>query len=136
MEIDWNWERMRAQYARWLEAAEARGLTQEQIAKAGGLGEHNSYVSKMKKPSMEGSLGPKAETFIRLIAGLGIPVSDFFAELEGRAPHVDASGMTPPLARLDRDQDRTVIINAVIETLQRGVAAPARPSRRRRRKKH
>jgi transcriptional regulator with XRE-family HTH domain len=136
--MDWNWETMRAHYLRLLQAAIDRGLTQGQIAVAGGLmKEQQNYISKIKHTRMQ--YGFKAEIFIRLIAGLGIPVSDFFAELEGRSPHVrehhDKSS-TAPVSELERDLDRRVIVDAIIDTLQRGVEAPAQTSRLRRRKKH
>ena len=128
---------MRAKYLRVLEAAMDRDpqLTQAKIAAAGGLPAQNSYVSKIKTTKME----PRAENFIRLIAGLGMPVSDFFAELEGRALHVreqEGDSGTPLSSEpLDRDLDTKAIVNAVIETLLRGVAAPARTARPRRRKR-
>lgn len=123
---------MRAKYLDLVEAAMDRDprLTQAKIAAAGGLPAQNSYVSKIKTTNME----PKAENFIRLIAGLGMPVSDFFAELEGRPLEVRSEGGISS-QRPDRDPDQVAIVNAIIDTLQRGVAAPGRTSRRRSRKK-
>jgi len=139
--MDWNWETMRAHYVRLLQAAIDRGLKQEDIAAAGGLTpKKQNYISKIKHTRME--YGPATEIFIRLIAGLGMPVSDFFAELEGRAlpartlPGGGASAAPPSAERpIHEPPDTRAIVNAVIETLQRGVAAPARTPRPRRRKK-
>jgi transcriptional regulator with XRE-family HTH domain len=136
-----DWEHMRAHYVRALRAARDRGVTQKRVADAGGLKGQN-YISKIKSAPR---LGPAVELFIRAIEGLGISPSEFFAELEGRPPRE-----LPPIAApastfgtsegdglADAVLEKSFIVNAVIETLQRGVAAPAaKTSRRRRRKKH
>ena len=132
-----DWKDIRAHYVRALRTARDRGLTQQKVAAAGGLKGQN-YISKIKTAPR---LGPAVELFIRAIEGLGIPVSVFFAELEGRQPpvvrehqlHYDA--VSPPLKPTDHDSDRTFIVNAVIETLQRGAAASVQTPRPRRRKK-
>jgi len=120
---------MRAHYVRALRAARERGLTQEQVAAAGGLKRQN-YISKIKSA---GRLGPAVELFIRAIEGLGMHPSDFFAELEGRPPvERPMTTAAPPPASV---RQTSFIVNTVIETLQRGVAAPVRSPRPRRRKK-
>ena len=117
---------MRAHYVRALRAARERGLTQKKVAAAGGLKGQN-YVSKIKSA---GRLGPAVEIFIRAIEGLGMHPSDFFAELEGRParehPAMDAMPGAPGL-------EKSFIVDTVIETLQRGVTAPAPTSQSRRR---
>jgi transcriptional regulator with XRE-family HTH domain len=135
-----DWEHMRAHYVRALRAARDRGVTQKRVADAGGLKGQN-YISKIKSAPR---LGPAVELFIRAIEGLGISPSEFFAELEGRPPREQSPTAAPSTFgtsegddQVDAILEKSFIVNAVIETLQRGVAAPAvKTSRRRRRKKH
>lgn len=121
---------MRAHYVRAVRAAKDRGLTQEQAAATAGIKQH--YISKFKTAP---NYGPAIELFIRAIEGLGISPSRFFAELEGRQPPPDDHAV-PAVLDAPTRLDRAFIVNAVIDTLQRGVAAPSRTAQRRRRKKH
>jgi len=121
---------MRAHYVRALRAAKERGVTQQMVAAAGGLKNQN-YVSKIKTAPR---LGPAVEIFIRGIEGLGKPVSEFFAELEGRQPEDRERQADVSAAPVSHEPaDRAFIIEAIIDTLQRGAAAPNRTPRRRRR---
>jgi transcriptional regulator with XRE-family HTH domain len=121
-----DWGQIRESYARQF-AAKKR--TQAQVAAAGGLKNQN-LVSKVLRNT---HLGPTVETFVRAVEGLGMSVSEFFAELEGREPRVTEQPAAP--RKVGPAIGKAFIVQTLIEALQRGVAAPARPTRRRRRKK-
>jgi transcriptional regulator with XRE-family HTH domain len=58
--------------------AKTEGLTQAMVAEAGGLPGQNAISRLVSNHKM----GPSVETFTRAVQGLGIRVSQFFAELE------------------------------------------------------
>ena len=122
-----DWGQIRESYARQF-AAKKR--TQAQVAAAGGLKNQN-LVSKVLRNT---HLGPTVETFVRAVEGLGIPVSEFFAELEGRELRITEQPAAPP-RKVGPAIGKAFIVQSLIDILQRGLAAPARPARRRRRKK-
>jgi len=69
-----DWTAIRSEFIR------QRGTrNQGAIAEAGGL--HQSAISKLESND---KLGPAVETFVRAIQGLGVSVSEFFAEIEAR----------------------------------------------------
>lgn len=71
----WRWRVIRAEMARRINAK--RGTSQKQVATRAGLDQ--GQVSKML---LNQNLGPAVETFMRMIQGLGLKPSEFFAELE------------------------------------------------------
>jgi transcriptional regulator with XRE-family HTH domain len=73
-----NWDRIRRHYAARLADARRQGLTQQAVATAGQLAGQNA-ISKL---IANRNLGPSVETFVKAVLGLGIDVSEFFAEIE------------------------------------------------------
>lgn len=73
-----NWRHIRRHYAARLDEAKRRGLTQQAVASAGQLTGQNA-ISKLLAND---NLGPSVETFVKAVAGLGLEVSTFFAEIE------------------------------------------------------
>jgi transcriptional regulator with XRE-family HTH domain len=65
--------------------------TQQEIAVAGDL-----YQSDISKLESNDNLGPAVETFVRAVQGLGMPVSDFFRQLETGQPSPMASSDQAP----------------------------------------
>ena len=107
-----DWGQIRESYARQF-AAKKR--TQAQVAAAGGLKNQN-LVSKVLRNT---HLGPTVETFVRAVEGLG---------LTSYACSRSSREVGPAIGK-------AFIVQSLIDILQRGLAAPARPARRRRRKK-
>src|SRR5262252_6569946 len=73
-----TWPEIRAYY---VQQVNARQLTQESIARRGGLRRQN-LVSRMLTNQQR---GPTVDTFIRAIYGLGLTPAAFFAEVEAAA---------------------------------------------------
>ena len=88
--VQLRWEQIRAHYARHVEAAKARGATQTSIAKAGGLVQTPADPladPKVRQNTISRTLsgdkrGPTVQTFVKAVHGLGIPMSEFFRQLE------------------------------------------------------
>lgn len=77
---------MRARYEALIREAKQRGETQETIAERAGL--RQNVISKML---YNDKLGPQVETFVKAVEGLGLPVSVFFAQIEGAASGTDTA---------------------------------------------
>jgi transcriptional regulator with XRE-family HTH domain len=73
-----DWEQIRRHYAARLADARRRGFTQKAVATAGKLSGQNA-ISKLLANE---NLGPSVETFVKAVTGLGLTVSEFFAEIE------------------------------------------------------
>jgi transcriptional regulator with XRE-family HTH domain len=71
-----EWKQIRAHYLR---AFSASGKSQVAVAEAGGVGQND--ISRLLN-SEDSSLGPQVLTFVKALAGLGIKMSVFFAEIE------------------------------------------------------
>jgi transcriptional regulator with XRE-family HTH domain len=69
---------IRAYYAVVYAQAQADGVTQQAIAQRGGIAGQNS-VSRLLSND---HLGPSVEIFVRAVEGLGLSLSEFFAEFE------------------------------------------------------
>ena len=97
-----EWSSIRAFY---LHCMRVRHLTQDQIVARGGISSQ-SVMSRMINNRRQ---GPKVEMFVRAVQGLGMGLSEFFAELEAFTqtsdPHevADAASQSP-FARLTRDE--------------------------------
>lgn len=91
-----TWFQIRDHYAALFAQLRQRGTTQEHVAEAGGLSGQNA-ISKLLTND---KLGPKVETFVKAIQGLGLSVSAFFAMLERGevSPSLEPS---PLMARLE-----------------------------------
>lgn len=88
---DMNWERIRRHYAARLADARRQGVTQQAVAIAGQLSGQNA-ISKLLANR---NLGPSVETFVKAVIGLGVDVSDFFAEIEQQARKHEDSAIPP-----------------------------------------
>jgi transcriptional regulator with XRE-family HTH domain len=90
-------------YAARLAAARKQGLTQREIATAGGLTGQNA-ISKLLSNDNQ---GPTVDTFVRAVQGLGLTLAGFFEEMEQQgSTHADRPLPAPPsaiLAQLDPD---------------------------------
>jgi DNA-binding phage protein len=74
------WQALRADLARRLAAVRGRRISQQQIAEVGGL-DQNNYVSRLvHQPN------PSLDTVVRVLWGLGVKPSEFFAQLEAHCP--------------------------------------------------
>jgi hypothetical protein len=73
-----RWIEIRAYYAVVYAQAQANGVTQQAIAQRGGIAGQNS-VSRLLSND---HLGPSVEIFVRAVEGLGLSLSEFFAEFE------------------------------------------------------
>lgn len=82
-----EWKQIRAHYERAFGAARKRGMTQAKVAKAGGLAGQNAVSKVLHYPDT--SLGPQVVTLVKAVEGLGLRVSEFFAQIEQRTPHPD-----------------------------------------------
>jgi transcriptional regulator with XRE-family HTH domain len=110
--MDWNL--IRRHYAARLAKARHSGLTQQAVATAGQLPGQNA-ISKLLANH---NLGPSVETFVKAVAGLGVDVSAFFAEIEqcGRQ-HDD-----PPIHPSDSlEQLHAALITARFEVLDQRI---------------
>jgi|SRR5262245_32124481 len=72
--MGWQWKQVREHYRERMRAAKRN---QKHIAAAGGI--QQSSVSKLLHNR---HLGPSVEIFLNAVEGLGIPVSEFFRQLE------------------------------------------------------
>jgi transcriptional regulator with XRE-family HTH domain len=82
-----KWTDIRSHYEAVFTETRQKGVTQAEVARRGGLPGQNA-ISKLLANRKR---GPSAETFIGAVRGLGLPVSVFFAQLEGReAPPLPA----------------------------------------------
>jgi len=81
-----EWKQIRAQYEREFSAVRKRGVTQEDVARAGGLLGKNGRVQQNAISKLLGqgdeSLGPQIMTLVKAVEGLGLKVSVFFAAIE------------------------------------------------------
>lgn len=101
-----RWTEIRDAYERSFRAAQKRGdgVTQESVAKAGGLKRQN-LISKFLAND---KLGPQVETFIRAVEGLGLRPSDFFRQIEtGAKPAMPLA--VPPVGVDDEQGDPLAI---------------------------
>jgi transcriptional regulator with XRE-family HTH domain len=73
-----EWKALRAHYERLFQQKRRSGDTQQSIANRGGIRQND--ISRLL--SQTDGLGPRVETFTKAIEGLGVPVSQFFAEIE------------------------------------------------------
>lgn len=88
-----EWKQIRAHYERlFLEQKRRQGATQKSVAKRGGLAKRGEleqdgdpYQSAISKLLSNDNLGPSVEVFARAVEGLGMSLSDFFAQIEHRA---------------------------------------------------
>ena len=87
-----DWKTIRSAFIR------TRGRrTQAEIAKAGDL--LQPAISKLESND---SLGPAVGTFVKAVKGLGVPVSEFFRQIEGLPPAVlSAQTRSTPSPRPD-----------------------------------
>jgi transcriptional regulator with XRE-family HTH domain len=74
-----EWEQIRAHFARLLEARQAEGKRQEDVALEGGLDRQNQISRILHN---KGRYGPTVEIFIKGVIGLGLQPSEFFTQLE------------------------------------------------------
>ena len=100
-----DWDTIRQHYLARLAVARRRGLTQQAVAAAGQLSGQNA-ISKL---IANRNLGPSVDTFAKAVAGLGLSLSAFFAELEsrGRRP-----GELPPMATMDPVEQARMALEA------------------------
>jgi transcriptional regulator with XRE-family HTH domain len=152
-----NWERIRRHYAARLAEARRHGVTQQAIATSGQLAGQNA-ISKL---IANRNLGPSVDTFVKAVLGLGVDLSEFFAEIEQHGRPRENSPISPP-DPLDQLHiaivttrfeilDQRIVLGELLERLEhlerslpgmvspRGPdgtvdrsASPDRPSRRRR----
>jgi len=120
--MGWQWKQVREHYREQMRAAQRK---QKEIAAAGGIPQ--SAVSKLLHND---KLGPAVQIFLNAIAGLGIPVSEFFAQLE-RATPPDAEQMRRVFISYHDVQTRELaqilqrIIRYEIESTSRPAEGPA-----------
>jgi transcriptional regulator with XRE-family HTH domain len=121
-----TWTEIRAHYAALYARAQAGGTTQKVIAARGGITGQNN-VSRLLSNDRR---GPSVEIFVHAVEGLGLSLSQFFAEMEGYVANSAAAAAAAPSeerpihhgdsslsgaltqndpARLDQQQIRTII---------------------------
>lgn len=115
-----EWERVRAHYVRVFQES---GRTQQEVATAAGL--EQGVLSKLMANRRE---GPRAETLLRAIAGLGLLPSMFFAQLDDAAPPVS------PRHADDEDVARLRRVGLALRAFEQTFAATLAPRRRRKRR--
>ena len=106
-----DWEQIRRHYAARLADARRRGLTQQAVATAGKLPRQNA-ISKLLAND---NLGPSVETFVKAVAGLGLTVSEFFAEIEQRERLHEDRAAVPPAN--PREELHAALVTARFEVL-------------------
>jgi len=135
-----EWKAVRGMFARYMEAAKARGETQKTVATKGGMYGQNA-ISKLLDNDNQ---GPAVETFLKAIKGLGLTPSEFFAELERDSPPTHASSPTltpaaPPAPPADTalhkellDRQVTIrhLLTLFLSDLQKATPPPRRRKRR------
>ena len=89
-----DWVAVREHYRRLFEAS---GRTQVDVARAAGLSQ-----SAIHKLLVNQGDGPAVETLLRAVQGLGLPLPEFFRQIEEEERTRDGSSASSPLARLDR----------------------------------
>jgi transcriptional regulator with XRE-family HTH domain len=95
--LDWTDVRAHFEHVMYSELA----LTQTEVATRGGIPQE--YVSRVLLNHKD---GPKAQTLIRAIQGLGIPLAQFFAGLDAAAASWASSASTPvSSAPMPRDEE-------------------------------
>ena len=132
--MEWTWPQIRAHYETLLSDAKKAGKTQRTIAKAGGRldreesGRQN-YISKI---IANRNKGPSVEVFLRAIVGLGIPASEFFAQLErASTPNAAASSRTLHLSDMHlsaSDRDALEVGRRLMKAMREGAQTPPLPA--------
>jgi transcriptional regulator with XRE-family HTH domain len=90
-----RWMEIRAYFAVVYAQAQANGVTQQAIADRGGIAGQNS-VSRLLSNDR---LGPSVEIFVRAVEGLGLSLSEFFAEFEKSfATQIEAASQAAAVA--------------------------------------
>jgi transcriptional regulator with XRE-family HTH domain len=69
---------------RFIRLREARDLTQQEVAEKGKI--KQGAISKLESNLNQ---GPSVETFVKAVEGLGLTLTEFFAQIERRSPKAD-----------------------------------------------
>jgi hypothetical protein len=109
-----DWPGIRAHYERILQASQK---TQVQIGTASGLRQTDISKFLRARPKAR-DLGPHVQTFVKAIEGLGLSVSEFFAQIEGPRPVPGRAALpiAKPAPPVDRD---TRLEHTIVTTLRR-----------------
>lgn len=107
---DVTWAQIRSAFIR------ARGTRKQQdVARAAGL--YQSHISKLEAND---KLGPAVEVFVKAVEGLGMPVSQFFAQIERQTktdlPSSAVAGITAPSPTPEAKHGRSREVSTAHET--------------------
>jgi transcriptional regulator with XRE-family HTH domain len=112
--LDWTDVRAHFEHVMYSELA----LTQTEVATRGGIPQE--YVSRVLLNHKD---GPKAQTLIRALQGLGIPLAQFFAELDAAAAASRAQSASVPAPSAPVPRDEEPATNAEVSPV--AVSAPS-----------
>ena len=120
-----EWPQIRAHLDVAIEAAKKRGRTQKSIAEVGGLSGQSTVSRQLTYEDT--SDGPHLMTFVRLVKGLNIALSDFFTGIE-QSPSPTAPPTVPPMRQSDEDPEfERLVGRAFLKALR--TAQGEKPSR-------
>jgi transcriptional regulator with XRE-family HTH domain len=123
-----TWAEIRDHYDRIFEARKhSQGLTQQQVADAGGLKGQNA-ISKLL--ANRNKLGPRVGTLVGAVLGLGIPLSEFFAAIERHEPHQARRGATATYRQLSDSDQHALAIGRYVLRIVGGMKPSNRPATR------
>jgi hypothetical protein len=111
------WKKIRTGLARRLTAVTSLGITQRMIAAVGDTDQH--YVSRLvDQPN------PSLDSVVRVLWGLGVKPSDFFAELEEQCPTPEpewawAANARPPVTTTSSADNDVEAQRARLEEIRR-----------------
>ena len=128
-----EWKTIRAEYERAFRAAKLRGASQSSVALTGGLVDADGRPQQnvISKILSNDGLGPRVETFVHAVEGLGLSVSRFFARVEHRQVHgaelvsIEEEEEDPARPR-EEDRRHAFVLETLVGVLAEGLEDPAR----------